>query len=179
MKRLAIVAAIVVAGIVAYRAAYLSATVRYRLTLEAQVNGELVTGSSVSEVTYARKLRLFGASADIVAEVRGEAASIALDKNGLLVALFRGESARTEPAHVIPMMFGLTNGGAEPADIPRLSALSGKRDVPAELLPPLIHFRDANDPASVEIVGLSSFSSVRFDRASIESWTRAIGHFIR
>jgi hypothetical protein len=169
MKWLVVIVAIVVAAIVAYRTAYPSVTVRYRLTLEVQVNGKPTAGSSVGEVTYARNLRLFGASADIVAEVRGEAASVALDKGGLLVALLEGGSPRTGPAYVIPKTFGLTDGGVGPGDIPKLSALAGKRDVPMELLPPLIRFRDVNDPTSVEIIGPSSSSGpLKFDRASIE-----------
>lgn len=171
MKWLAVIAAVVIVAVVMiYRVAYPSATVRYRLSIEAQVNEQPLIASGVSEIMFARKPPLFAASASIVSEMRGEAVSVRYDKSALLVVLLRGESPKTEPAYVIPILFGLTSGGIEPEDISRLSALTGERDVPVELLPPLVRFRDANDPASVEIVDAPSRSSgsIKIKRASIE-----------
>jgi hypothetical protein len=51
MKRLGIFLALIVAAVVVYSVAFPSVSVRYRLTLEAQVDGEPKTGSGVIEVT--------------------------------------------------------------------------------------------------------------------------------
>jgi hypothetical protein len=50
MKWLKIFAALIIAAVVIFQLASPSATVRYRLTLEADVDGEPATGSSVIEV---------------------------------------------------------------------------------------------------------------------------------
>jgi hypothetical protein len=53
MKRIAPFVAIAVAAFAVYNA-IVSATVRYRLTLQAEVNGEPRSGSGIIEVTYSK-----------------------------------------------------------------------------------------------------------------------------
>jgi hypothetical protein len=86
MKWLGIVAALVAVALVAYGVAYPSATVRHRLTLEALVDGELKTGSSVREVTYSKQSR-FAAQPELSIGYRGEAVVLDLGSRGTLFAL--------------------------------------------------------------------------------------------
>src|ERR1700730_11789907 len=72
MKRLGIILALIVAAVVVYRVTFPSVSVRYRLTLEAQVDGEPKTGSGVIEVTYSKQSRFAGQS-DLIIDYRGEA----------------------------------------------------------------------------------------------------------
>lgn len=65
MKRLAIAGAIVFLAIVAYRFQYPNATVRYRLTLEAEVEGKHEIGSGVIEVSYSKNSHFFGSNVRI------------------------------------------------------------------------------------------------------------------
>ena len=53
MKRIGVFLTVLFAGFAVYSAIF-SATVRYRLTLEAEVDGELKTGSGVIEITYSK-----------------------------------------------------------------------------------------------------------------------------
>ena len=174
MKRVGILIALIVVAFVIYKIAYPSVTLRYRITLQASVGGEAKTGSGVIEVTYARNVRLLGASADIVTEVRGEGVSVALSPSDrLLVLLARGEHPRSSPEDVVPVLFGVTIGGVGPEDFSRIAALTGRRDLPLELLPPLVRFRDAADPKSAEFIKpndpvASSGGAIRIDRAFIE-----------
>jgi len=86
MKWLGIVAALVAVAIVTYGVAYPSVTVRYRLTIEALVDGELKTGSSVREVTYSKQSE-FAAQHELSIGYRGEAVVFDLGSRGTLFAL--------------------------------------------------------------------------------------------
>jgi hypothetical protein len=55
MKWLGIFLALIGGAVLSYGLAYPSLTLRYRLTLEAEVDGEPKTGASVIEVTYAKQ----------------------------------------------------------------------------------------------------------------------------
>lgn len=160
--------------IVAYMMLFPSATVRYRLTLEAEVDGKPTIGSGVIEVNYRKNLRLLGASADIVTEVRGEAVSIDIGKQGVVFALLaRGKNPRSDPEDIIPILFDLTTGGLDSADIPSISALSGRRDLPSESLPPLAHFDDTRNAGSAALVepsnlAVSPGAAVSLSRAYVE-----------
>ena len=160
--------------IVAYSTLFPSATVRYRLTLAAEVDGKPAIGSGVIEVTYRKNPRLLGASADIVTEVRGEAVSIDLGKRGVVFALLaRGKHPRSDPENIIPVLYGLTTGGLDSADIPSVNLLSGRRDLPFELLPPLAHFDDPRNAGTVALVdpgdlAASPVSPVSIGGAQIE-----------
>jgi hypothetical protein len=160
MKRLFGFALASVIVIVACTALFPSATLRYRLTLTAEVDGKPAIGSGVVEVTYRKNLRLLGASADIVSEVRGEAVSIDLGRRGVVFALLaRGKHPHSDPANIIPVLFGLTTGGLNSADIPSVSALGGRRDLPFELLPPLAHFDDPRNAGTVALVDHSDLAA--------------------
>jgi hypothetical protein len=90
MKRLTIFAALIIAAVVIFQLAYPSATVRYRLTLEADVDGKPATGSGVVEVSYRANPQLLGASAQIGIEVRGEAVSLNLGQGLIFAMLAQG-----------------------------------------------------------------------------------------
>ena len=91
MKRLGIFLALIVAAVAVYRVAYPSVTVRYRLTLEAQVEGEPKTGSGVIEVTYSKIVQLWGRT-DLGIGVRGEAVVLDLGSRGTLFALLKADT---------------------------------------------------------------------------------------
>ncbi|MBN9041215.1 MAG: hypothetical protein BGP05_06170 [Rhizobiales bacterium 62-47] len=153
MKNLGILLAIVVAGVVAYKWAYPSVSVRYRMTTVAELDGKQSSGSNVMEVTYYKNVRLLGASADMQIGIRGEATSIDFGSRRLLaVLLARGEHSRSDPENIIPFAYGLTKGGIGPEYFPRIAELSGQRELPRELFPAVVFFRDSLDPTSVELV---------------------------
>jgi hypothetical protein len=156
MKKLTIFAALIVAAVVIFQLAYPSATVRYRLTLEADVDGKPATGSGIIEVTYRTNPQLLGASAQIGIEVRGEAVSLTLGPGLIFAMLAPGSNVRSGPENIVPFLFGLTSGGIGPEDFSRIRALRGRRNLPFELLPALVRFDDPRDPSTAKSVDASS-----------------------
>jgi hypothetical protein len=156
MKWLGMLAALIVGAVVVYRVAFPSVSLRYRLTLEAQVNGELRTGSGVIEVTYGKQSRFAGQS-DLIIGYRGEAVVLDLGSRGTLFALLKaGTDSRSIPETIVFRAFNF-EGGAFPGSsveegLSVIHRLSGKRELPLTSLPLLVRFRDMNDPMTVERV---------------------------
>jgi hypothetical protein len=170
MKQLKILAVLIIAAVVIFQLAYPSATIRYRLVLEAEVDGKPATGSGVIEVTYRAIPRILGASSQFTIEVRGEAVALDLGERGTLFAMLApGSHVRSGPEYIVPFLFGLTNGGTGPADFSSIRALGGRHDLPLELLPALVRFDDPRDPSTAKFVDASSLGlGVPLQRASIE-----------
>src|SRR6476660_7258801 len=100
MKRFGIFFAIAFAGVAVYFAVF-SATVRYRLTLEAEVDGKLKTGSSVIEVTYNKNNDPIS-TAEFSIDIRGEAVVLDLGSRRTLFALLRGDTdSRSGPDYIV------------------------------------------------------------------------------
>jgi hypothetical protein len=154
MKRLGIFLAIALAGLAIYVAVF-SATVRYRLTLDAEVDGKLKTGSGVIEVTYSKNNDPIS-RAEFSIGVRGEAVVLDLGQRGTLFALLKeGEDNRSGPDYIVLRAFNFS-GGALPRPVERglsdVRKLSGKVELPLRSLPLLVRFRDINDPLTIEKV---------------------------
>ena len=156
MKWLAIIAALVALPPIAYGLAYPTLTLRYRLTLEAEIDGKPKTGSGVIEVIYSKQPE-FASGRDRVSSHRGEAVVLDLGDRGTLFALLQaGSDSRSIPESIILRAFNF-DGGAFPGPtveegFKKLRQLSGKRELPLMSLPLLVRFRDLNDPMTVEKV---------------------------
>ena len=129
------------------------ATIRYRLTLTASVDGVPVTGSGVIEVRYVKPPDWSLDSPNVEAHVRGEAVVLDMGNRGMLFALlFRG------PQHLlnrlrdfVPHFWG-RDRIVSAEDVAWVAGLKGARTVALSELPFLVHFRDISDPTSVEQV---------------------------
>ncbi|MFZ2155925.1 MAG: hypothetical protein WAV72_07380 [Bradyrhizobium sp.] len=175
MKRLGILVAFILIGVAVYIAVF-SATVRYRLTLEAEVSGERKTGSGVIEVTYSKNNDPISQS-EFSIDVRGEAVVIDLGPRGILFALLKGDTdSRSGPEYIVLRAFNFP-GGALPLPVRdgllKVKRLSGKIDLPLTSLPLLVRFRDQNDPMTVERVdpldiGKSFGAGAKLVRATLE-----------
>ncbi len=146
-----------VLGVVAlYLIMYPSLTLRYRLTIEAEVDHKPMIGSSVIEVTYSKQPEI-GSGRNLVRSYKGEAVVLDLDTRGTLFALLRaGNDIRSSPESIILRAYGF-QGGLFPGPsveggLQQLRQLSGKRDLPLTSLPMLVRFRDPHDMRSVEPV---------------------------
>jgi len=156
MKWLGIVGALILCAVVLYTMAYPSVTVRYRLSVEAQVDGELKTASAVREVTYTKQPQL-AAQRELSIGVRGEAIALDLGSRGtLFVLLTAGADDRSGAEWIVLRAFDF-DGGSLPSPVEegvkQVSRLAGKRDLPLDSLPMLVRFRDPSDLRSVERVG--------------------------
>lgn len=153
MKWLSVLA-ILIGVVMLYRTAYPSVTVRYRLTLNAEVDGVPRSGSGVLEVSYSKIPQILGASAEFTINVQGEAVALDLGSHGTLFALLKGgEDNRSSAEWIVLRAFNLP-GGALPSPIEKgvkqVGQLYGKVDLPLKSLPLLVRFRDINDPTTVE-----------------------------
>jgi hypothetical protein len=154
VKRLGIFLAIAFAGIAVYVAIF-SATVRYRLILEAEVDGKLKTGSGVIQVTYSKNNDPIS-HAEFSIDIRGEAVVLDLGQRGTLFALLKeGENSRSGPDYIVLRAFNFS-GGALPRPVEKglsdVRKLSGQVELPLTSLPLLVRFRDIKDPLTVEKV---------------------------
>lgn len=154
MRRLIVFAVILIFGFAGYTYVF-STTVRYRLTLEADVDGERKVGSSVVEVTYSKNNDPIS-QAEFTIDFHGEAVILDLGARGTLFALLKGGAdRRSGPEYIALRAFNVPDG-AVPSPIMNglsvISHLSGKVDLPLTSLPLLVRFRDLNNPMSVERV---------------------------
>lgn len=176
MKWVAIVLVAMIGAVVLYKTAYPSVTLRYRLTLEAEVDGQLKSGSGVIEVTY-RKQPEIAAQPELSIGYIGEAVVLDLGSRGILFALLKaGADSRSSPEWVTLRAFNLPAGSfPRPVEegVKQVRSLSGKRELPLENLPLLVRFRDINDPMTVERVSPLNIaerfgSGARLVRATLE-----------
>lgn len=176
-KWLKILSAAVVVTVAASIILFPSTTVRYRLTLEANVDGEPTIGSSVIEVSYGKKLRLLPNESELYIDVRGEAVALELRQRGFLFALLKGgEDSRSGAETIVLRAFNFPGGiltGPVEEGISHVHKLSGKVELPLTSLPLLVRFRDITDPLTVEKVDPldleKSFGpDVKLTRATLE-----------
>jgi hypothetical protein len=177
MKWLAIILAAVVGAVVLYKIFYPSVTLRYRLTLEAEVDGQPKTGSGVIELSYQKHVSIGAMGRDVAPAFRGEAVALDLGSRGTLFALLKaGSDSRSGPESIVLQTFGFPGGafpGWDGENLNKLRNLSGKRDLPLENLPMLVSFRDVRQPKSVERIdptdiGKNFGPNTKLKRATLE-----------
>jgi hypothetical protein len=163
-----------------YSSAVPSETVRYRLTLEADIDGKSAVGSGVIEVTRQDTTSVFRTMGGFGAIVKGEAVALDLGDRGTAFALLHGRKPHVAeddsfPSYVIFKAF--ENVLPKTADgimqMRTLKQRKPKAEIPFQLLPLLVRFRDIDNPTSVEQVDPNNLSAsfghgVSLRRATIE-----------
>lgn len=175
MKRFGLLVSAIAAVVVAFNLMFPSVTIRYRLTLHAEVDGKPAVGAGVVQVTYSKALGTTGA--DYGAHVRGEAIILNLPGKGSVFALLReGQDSRSAPDYIVLRAFQFP-GGALPRPVEQgmsqVDRLAGMVELPFENLPMLIRFREANNPLTVERIDPSNLetafgSGVKLTRVTLE-----------
>lgn len=158
-------------------------TIRYRVTLEVETPEGMRIGSGVSESEmYFNDGALSGLGNAISFGVRAQAIVVDLGARGLLFMLLTGDPTRKdspiEPSYFIstaPWGFVRANGADEgtPAFYDWLNTYKPKATLALERLPMLAHFRNINDPRTVENVDPRNLAAtfgagVHLRRATIE-----------
>ncbi|MDR3570975.1 MAG: hypothetical protein P4L81_02120 [Candidatus Pacebacteria bacterium] len=193
VKILAIVAALVLAGYVAYSLIYPTISLRYRLTLDVDVDGVTHTGSGVVEVVYKFEPHPFNIDdfQFYPGHLHGNAITVDLGDRGLLFVVDTG-SFLYDPGARQPFAPRYTNLRALPlrandfddgdprpelvVDPKTIMAVKLNRqpiDFPPKELPMLVRFRFLGDPPSVEQVNPLDLAStfgpgVRLLRATFQ-----------
>lgn len=182
MKKFAI--ALLVIGVIGYGAfAILYPTTRLhaRITIDVETPEGLKTGSSVQEIVFSvEPCPLCNTSGPkFRRHVRGEAVAVDLGPRGTLFALMVGGKEHPAPDPVTPIIVEMVFGPKQDKNwrgveaVRALGRATGKADVPAELMPFMVRFRDVNDPKSVERVDSDNLAAsfgpgVRLYKAKIE-----------
>lgn len=149
MKRLAIILLALISAAVLYETVFRAVTLRYRLTLEVEVDGQPTIGSGVIQVSYFPTIRILGATATYETIVIGEAVTIDLGRPELLlVLLVHGKNLRSDQEDIIPNLFGAVSGGFGPEQFDKIRAVSGRRSVPVDFLPAMAWLKNSRDPSS-------------------------------
>jgi hypothetical protein len=179
---------IAIAGLFAW--AESAMTIRYRLTLFVDDNGQTVTGSSVYETVWGgvassvcRYTPICG-NRSFHPTVRGEALAVDLGARGVLFSLLTDDSARISatlasnsahsPAGLLVETFGnYSIGSVTWRLLYQIRGTRGPVDVPLQKLLLLVRFGDLNDPKTVERVDPADLAAsfgpgVKLVRATIE-----------
>lgn len=181
--RLAILIAMMV-GVpyLAWTIFYPSSTLRAKITIDVETPEGLKTGSSVHEVVFSLEpCPLCNTSGPkFRRHVRGEAVVVDLGERGTLFALLNGGGGNYPEADpvtpfILEKLFGLKEDkdwrGAEAVRV--LGRASGQADIPQNLLPFMVRFRDINDPKTVERIDPANLAAsfgpgVKLNKATIE-----------
>jgi hypothetical protein len=135
-----------------WRVMFPSTTILYRISIQMLIDEKVEIGSTSIAVTYAKMPTLFGSSADISIQVKGEAVVKNLGERGVFVMLLApGTNPRSDPELIVPTVFGVTA-----ADLIH-QEVHGKKELKPEFTPGMARVRDAKDPKSVEYIAISSF----------------------
>lgn len=126
---------------------------RYKMTVTVETPEGLRTGSAVREVSASRGISLFPEGTPKVS-LKGEAVVVDLGDRGALFALLSGYRVGTDHAANLPGHTYFPKGGWLSGEgIRKMSALkAGPTELPPEWYPKLVHFKDKDDPTSIEMV---------------------------
>jgi hypothetical protein len=181
MKLLGIVAVIAVGLWLAWGWIFPSGALRYRLTIEVEVDGKIYSGSGVIEARYEIPPRWMLGANRVVPSVRGEAVVVDLGERGVLFALLRGVPVEESRGYVadataMPLKeFNVTgSGGVDDSVLRKMGNLKARAEIPPSRLPMMVRFRNLDDPKSVERVNPSDLSAsfglnTRLLRVTIET----------
>jgi hypothetical protein len=176
MRVLAMVALIVVLVIAGFAAWWLSQTptytYRFRLVIEAEVDGALRSGASVIEVRTTDFKVGLPETKGLRSSVRGEAVFVDLGNGRNLIATlgFGPDGSEDKIARLALLAFLPSHPRLEVGDVPNLT---GEAPLTGNLIPTLVTFADVNVPKTARVVRPGEFEQVlgrgvRFKRAFIE-----------
>lgn len=164
-----VVCAVIVGGLyLSYLVIFPTAYLRYRLTLDVDVDGVTRTGSGVVEIAYPGMpdwLSKIGQGAHFTGEMHGSAITVDLGERGLLFVvdaypadpktrLIAGPPA-TRLRFLPFAAYGLSGSGSyDPssgsAAVRELQTKKGPVDIPVNKLPMLVRFRNIDDGDTIE-----------------------------
>lgn len=156
-----------------FQVAYPTVTHRYRLTLVADDNGKIVTGSSVIEASYWKVPQFMLSHAEYGSSARGEAVVVDFGEKGVLFAFLKGNDMHSDADWIVRTAFGIERQSPPDEELRKLRALRGSAELKFEALPLFVRFRDVNDPKTVERVDPNNLAAsfgpgVKLVKATIE-----------
>jgi hypothetical protein len=185
MKKFAIALLVIGAlGYAAFAILYPTTRLHARITIDVETPEGLKIGSSVQEVVFSLEpCPLCNHSGPVLRrKVRGEAVTVDLGSRGVLFALLNGgtvDQVTADPIvpHIVMTVLAKDirpNEEWATADVVRrLRHVSGKAQIPPELMLYLVRFHDVNDPKTVERIDPENLAEkfglgVKLVKATIE-----------
>jgi hypothetical protein len=189
MKRgakLLVVCAAIVGGLyVAYLVAFPTAYLRYRLTLNVDVDGVTQTGSGVVEIPYSFAPDAFASlpGSQFYGDMRGYAITVDLGARGLLFVVNQlpaladpatGKTLFSNAADLsqLPLVAFKVSGKA--SEIRNLQASNKSIDIPSQRLPMIVRFGNINNCSSIEEVNPVDLAATLGPGVSIKRVTLTI-----
>lgn len=169
--------ALAIAGLyVAVQLVFPTHTYRYRLTIEAEVDGQVKSGSGVIEAVGKEQPRLGDVSGAV--GLRGDAVFVDLGRAGHVIAVLalgpKGDNV-DGPIYLGLQAFKARGSFGAPFDgWDEVAKMTGRRaELEPELIPTLVTFANLEDPKTARVVRPNEFEAVfgpgvRFKRAIIE-----------
>jgi hypothetical protein len=175
LKALGVLAVIVFGLVVAYQLAYPTYAHRYRLTLEVETPDGVKTASGVIEPQLITQPTIL-TDRRSHSGLMGDAVFVDLGNGKNVTALLAsGPNASNfgAPLRLAIEAFEIPNCGEAFCQWRAVSHATGRRDLPARLIPTLVTFSDVNDPETARVIEPGEFETVfgpgyRFKRAWIE-----------
>ena len=193
-KFLVVCAAIAVGLYVAYLVFFPTVYLRYRLTLDVDVDGVMRTGSGVVEIAYQGMpgwLSKIGQAGHFGGEMRGYAITVDLGERGLLFVVDSRPFLADPITHLLALpklasltmlpfvAYGFPQDGMPSYMLPlarKLRDTKGPVDIPPDRLPMVVRFRNIDDGDTIEELDPRDLSAaygpeVRLARARFEFTT--------
>lgn len=151
MKRLGIIALVIVGLLSLYKLSYPTYSCRYRMTVSVEVDGQVRSASSVIEYSVTKQMQFLPTVNPKHFDAEGQAVFIDLGRERSLIALLQsGEFAQEYdfPLRVVPSHFELKTE----RQLASMSTLRGKWELDEKNLPTLATFSDPNNSATLRVV---------------------------
>jgi hypothetical protein len=131
-----------------------SASYRYRLTYEVEVDGKVQVGSGVIEASLGRSATWVPQSGGAHSGARGQAVMVDLGSRGVMFSLLSSPNYRARAENIVHANFPPERGVATAAleNTRRYQVAGLKKTLAFDQLPTLVRFRDLKDPMTVEKV---------------------------
>jgi hypothetical protein len=174
-KSLGTIAVVLSLIVIGWQLMYPTYHIRYRITLEAEADGQVVRGSGVLEANYGRSAFDHPSVGGMSMNSRGEAVVLDLGSRGTaFLTLKRVEKQFSyDTTGILLGVFGTGSFPKTHAEVKRNFAVGRRAEVPLDRLFMMVRFKDIADPRSVEQVdptnlGKSFGAGTRLLRATIE-----------
>lgn len=162
MKKIGIAIVVLLGLLGAYKLAYPTVTWNQKMTVVLDVNGETVSGSSVTQVSYSRQPHFLPDMAVVASSAKGEAVDVKLPNGRHLFALLTSTSSQEYIEYIAPMLRSkskLANVSDTSNSKYAISDLHRTYTIPTENYPTLVTFRDINNPTTVALVDPNNMSA--------------------
>jgi hypothetical protein len=134
-----------------------------KMTVEVEVGGQIVTGSSVTRVSVSYQPRLLPEITALTRDIRGEAVDVQLPDGRHVFALLSSPDNVDYTASIAGKLFADiphdSHGGAWTGLFSAVSRLRETRDLPLDLYPLFVTFDNIADPATVRQVDPKDFAA--------------------